>query len=68
MLMFALQIILKDKGVKQNGLMLFVGFNLGVEILLNKRKHQKRMHWNRGLRYLCILFIDVSRELYANPV
>ena len=68
MLMFALQLILKDKGGKQNGLMLFFGFNLAVEILLNKREHQKRMHWNRGLRYLYILCIEVSRELYAKPV
>ena len=63
-----LQLILKDKGGKQNGLMVFVGFNLGVEILLNKREHQKRMHWNRGLRYLFIFCIEVSRELYAKPV
>ena len=46
MLMLTLRLILKDKGGKQHCLP-FVGSNLGVEIFLKKREHQKRMHWNR---------------------
>ena len=42
MLMLALRLILKDKGGKQHSLA-FVGSNLGVEIFLKKREHQKRM-------------------------
>ena len=41
MLMLALRLILKEKGGKQYCLP-FVGFNLGVEIFLKKRKHQKK--------------------------
>ena len=67
MLMLALRLILKDKGGKQHSLA-FVGSNLGVEIFLKKREHQKRMRSNRGLRHVCILCIEVSRKLYAKPV
>ena len=38
----ALRLILKDKGGKQHRLP-FVGSNLGVQIFLKKREHQKRM-------------------------
>ena len=55
------------KGGKQHCLP-FVGYNLGVEIFLKKRKHQKKMCWNRGLRHLSILCIGVSRKLYAKSV
>ena len=65
---FSLRIILKDKGGKQYCLIPFVGSNLGVEIFLKKREHQKRMRWNRGLRHLCILCIEVSRKFYVKPV
>ena len=51
MLMLALRLILKDKSGKQHCLIPFDGFNLGVEIFLKKREHQKRMRWNRGLRH-----------------
>ena len=59
-----LRLILKDKGGKQHCLIPFGGSNLGVEIFLKKREHQKRMRWNRGLRHLCILCIGVSRKFY----
>ena len=65
--MLALRLILKDKDGKQRCLS-FVGSNLGVEIFLKKREHQKRMRWNRGLRHLCILCIEVSRKFYVKPV
>ena len=39
-----------------------VGSNLGVETFLKKMEHQKRMRYNRGLRHLCILCIEVSRK------
>ena len=64
MLMLALRLILKDKGGKHDCLP-FVGSNLGIGIFLKKRKHQKRMCWNRGLSYLCILCIRVSRKFYT---
>ena len=64
MLMLALRLILKGKGGKQHCLP-YVGSNLGVDIFLKKREHQKRMHWNRGLRHLCILCIGVSRKFDA---
>ena len=64
MLMLALRLIVKDKGSKQHCLIPFFGSNLGVEIFLKKREHQKRMRWNRGLRHLCILCIEVSRKFY----
>ena len=67
MLMLALELILKDKGGKQHCLP-FVGSNLGGEIFLKKREHQKRMRWNRGLRHLCILCFGVSRKFCAKPV
>ena len=41
-----LRLILKDKGGKQHCLIPFGGSNLGVEIFLKKREHQKRMRWN----------------------
>ena len=66
MLMLALRLILKDKGGKNH--LPFTGSNLGVEIFLKKREHQKRMRSNRGLRHVCILCIEVSRKLYAKPV
>ena len=65
MLMLALRLIVKDKGSKQHCLIPFFGSNLGVEIFLKKREHQKRMRWNRGLRHLCILCIEVSRKFCA---
>ena len=69
MLMLALRLFLKEKGGgKQHCLIPFVGSNLGVEIFLKKREHQKRMRWNRGLRHFCILCIEVSRKCYAKPV
>ena len=41
----------------------FVGFNLGVEIFLKKREHQKKESvGNRRLRHLCTLCILVSRN------
>ena len=64
MLMLVLRLISEHKGGKQHCLP-FVGSNLGVEIFLEKREHQKKMHWNRGLRHLCILPIGVSRKLYT---
>ena len=63
-----LRLILKDQGGKQHCLIPFVGSNLGFEIFLKKKEHQKRMCWNRGLRHLCILWIEVSRRFYAKPV
>ena len=62
------RLILKDQGGKQHCLIPFVGSNLGFEIFLKKKEHQKRMCWNRGLRHLCILWIEVSRRFYAKPV
>ena len=67
MLMLALRLILKDKNGKQH-FVPFVDSNLGVEIFLKKREHQKGMRWNRGLRHVCILCIEVSRQSYAKPV
>ena len=67
MLMSALRLILRDKRGKQHYLP-FAGSNLEVEIFLKKKEHQKRMRWNRGLRHLCILWIEVSRRFYAKPV
>ena len=56
MLMLALRLFLKDKGGgKQHCLIPFVGSNLGVETFLKKIEHQKKMHYNRGLRHLSIL-------------
>ena len=56
MLMLALRMLLKDKGgSKQHCLILFVGSNLGVEKFLKKMEHQKKMHYNRGLKHLSIL-------------
>ena len=67
--MLALRLFLKDKGGgKQHCLIPFVGSNLGVETILKKREHQKRMRQNRGLRHLCKLFIEVSRTFYAKSV
>ena len=69
MLMLALRLFLKDKGGgKQHCLIPFVGSNLGVEIFLKKREHQKRMGWNRGLRHLCILCIGASRKFSAKTL
>ena len=69
MLMLALRLFLKDKGGgKQHCLIPFVGSNLGVETFLKKMEHQKRMRYNRGLRHLCILCIEVSRKFYVKPV
>ena len=62
MLMLALRLILMDKGGKQHCLPC-VGSNLGVEIFLKKREHQKRMRWNRGFRYLCILYRGFKKVL-----
>ena len=65
----SLEAILKDKGGgKQHCLILFVGSNLGVETFLKKMEHQKRMRYNRGLRHLCILCIEISRKFYLKLV
>ena len=67
--MLALRLFLKDKGSgKQHCLIPFVGSNLGVETFLKKMEDQKRMRYNRGLRHLCILCIEVSRKFYVKPV
>ena len=66
--MLALRLIWKANGGKQHCLIPFVGSNLGVEIFLKKREHQKRMRWNRGLGHFFILCIGASRKLYAKPV
>ena len=56
MLMLALGLLLKDKGgSKQHCLVPFVDSNLGVQTFLKKMEHQKKMHYNRGLRHLSIL-------------
>ena len=69
MLMLPLRLFLKFNGCgKQYCLIPFVGSNLGVETFLKKMEHQKRMRYNRGLRHLCILCIEVSRKFYAKPV
>ena len=69
MLMLALRLVLKDKGGgKQHCLIPFVGSNLGVETFLKKMEHQKRMRYNRGLRHLCILCVEVSRKFYEKRV
>ena len=65
--MLASRLILKGKGGKQHWLR-FVGSNVGIEIFMKKREHQKRVHWNRGLRHLCILCIGASRKFFAKPV
>ena len=67
--MLALRLFLKDKGGgKQHCLIPFVGSNLRIETFLKKMEHQKRMHYNRGLRHLCILCIEVSRKFYVKLV
>ena len=67
--MLALRLFLNDKGGgKQHCLIPFVGSNLEVETFLKKMEHQKRMHYNRGLRHLCILCIEVSTKFYVKPV
>ena len=69
MLMLALRIFLEDKGGgEQHCLIPFVGSNLGVETFLTKMEHQKRMHYNRGLRHVYILCNEVSRKFYVKPV
>ena len=66
MLMLVLRLFLKDKGGgKQHCLILFVGSNLEVETFCKKMEHQKRMCYNRGLRHICILCIEVSRKFYV---
>ena len=56
MLMLVLGLLLKDKGGnKQHCLIPFVCSNLGIETFLKKIEHQKRMHYNTGLRHLSIL-------------
>ena len=67
--MLALSLFLKDKGgAKQHCLIPFVGSNLGVETFLKKMEPQKRMRYNRGLRHLCILCIELSKKFYVKPV
>ena len=69
MLMLDLRLLVKDKGGgKQHCLTPFVGSNLGIETFLKKMEHQKGMRYNRGLRQLFILFIEVSVKLYVKPV
>ena len=65
--MLASRLILKGKGGKQHWLR-FVGSNVGIEIFMKKREHQKRVHWNRGLRHLCILCIGASRKFSAKTL
>ena len=68
MLMVALRLFLKDSGGgKQDCLIPFAGSNLGVETFLKKMEHQKRMHYNRGLRHFCVLCVEVSRKFYVKP-
>ena len=68
MLILALRLFLKDNGGgKQHCLISFVGSNLEVETSLKKMEHQKRMRYNRGLRHLSILCIEVSRNFYVRP-
>ena len=55
MLILALRLILKDKCGKQHCLP-YVGSNLGVEIFLKRKEHQKRMRWNRGWGNLYTLY------------
>ena len=67
--MLALRPFSEDKGGgKQHCLIPFVGSNLGVDTFLKKMEHQKRMHYNRGLRHFCILCIEVSRKFHLKPV
>ena len=66
MLISALRLFLKDNGGgKQHCSILFVGYNLGFETFLKKMEHQKRIHYNRALRYLCILCPEVSRKFFV---
>ena len=52
MLMLALRLFLKDKdGGKQHCLIPFVGSNLEVRTFLKNMEHQKRMRYNKGLRF-----------------
>ena len=67
MLMLTSRLIFKDKDGKQHCLP-FVGSYLGVEIFLKKRKYEKGMTWNRGLRHLGILCVGVWRKFYAKSV
>ena len=60
-----MKVILKDK-VVNNTVYQFVSFDLGVEIFLKKREHQKRVHWNTRLRLLCTLCIGVSRKFHLH--
>ena len=68
----SLEAILEGKKGKRSGkqhcLIPFVGSSLGVETFLKKMEHQKRMRYNRGLRHLCILCIEVLRKFYVKPV
>ena len=67
--MLALRLFLNNQGGgKQQCLIPFVGSNLGVEAFMKKMEHQKRTRYNRGLRHLCILCIEVSRKSYGKPV
>ena len=69
MLMLALRLFLKDKGGgKQHCLIPVVGSNLGVQKFLKKMENQKRVRYNRGLRHLCMLCIEVSRKFCVKPV
>ena len=69
MLMLTLRLLLKDKGGgKQHRLIPFLGSNLGVEKFLKNMEHQKGMCYNRGLRHLSILCIEVSGKFYVKPV
>ena len=52
--------------VVNNTVYQFVSFDLGVEILLKKREHQKRVRWNTRLRLLCTLCIGVSRKFHLH--
>ena len=69
MLMLALRLFLNNQdGGKQQCLISFVGSSLGFEAFLKKMEHQKKTRYNRGLRHLCILCIEVSRKFYVKPV
>ena len=60
----SLRKILKNKGGKQHCLVL----TLGLRYLWKRGNIRKWLYWNRGLRHLCMLCIEVSRKLPAKPL
>ena len=69
MLMLALRLIVKDKGSKQHCLIPFFGSNLGVEIFLKKREHQKGCveieDWGTSIYFLLRFQEDSMQSLFA---